>query len=78
MLEAICVWGFSIATAIKIACVIFGLLAMIIGAAMGEDLFASPKTCLTTFIAGVVIFAFGLLFPTEGAWETLLEIARRP
>lgn len=78
MLEAICVWGFSVATPIKVTCSVFGVLTMLIGTAMAGDSFAEPKTCLAIVLSGVAALALGLLFPTEGAWETLLEIARRP
>ena len=78
MLEALCVWGFSVAIPLKIACCVLGVLTMLIGTAMAGDSFAEPKTCLATILSGVAALAFGLLFPTESAWETLLEIARRP
>ena len=78
MLEAVCVWGFSIAIPLKIACSVLGVITMLIGATMAGDSLAEPKTCLATILSGVAALALGLLFPTESAWETLLEIARRP
>lgn len=78
MIEAICVWGFSIAVVLKLTCGVLGFVIMLTGTMMAGDSFAEPKTCLTTILSGAVVLAIALLFPTAGAWETWLEIARRP
>lgn len=78
MLEALCVWGFSIATLFKVACLVMGFVTALVGVIMTDDSRVSAKTCLKTVLSGAAVLALGLLFPTGSAWETLLEIARRP
>jgi len=78
MLETLCVWGFSIATLFKVVCLIMGFVTALVGVIMTDDSRVSAKTCLKTVLSGAALIAIALLFPTESAWETLLEIARRP
>ena len=78
MLEALCVWGFSIATLFKVECLVMGFVTALVGVIMTDDSKVSAKTCLKTVLSGAALIAVALIFPTESAWETLLEIARRP